>query len=316
MTVSEIAEGKLIEFMTKDGSILNGFLVGPSRSRKCLIYVHGMTGNFYGSRLQFSIAREIGSAGYSLFSINTRGHDAVSVIKTVKGRVRGRFIAGTETEKFEDSVLDIDAAIASMRKLGFSEIILAGHSTGCQKIAYYQYKRESRCVKGIILLAPADDYAIHKKALGKNFEKTVAFSKLRSKRGLGNNPSPEIPSHFSPNRFLSFADPKKPESRIFNYEGKLNEFASISIPICAVFGSKEEYATKPVLQYLRILKAKTSSASYTGVVVDGTGHSFRNHEADLSGFIRMWLIRKNKKIQTHEILELNKKFPLTTLGYS
>ena len=316
MKVSKVAEGNLIEFRANDGSVLNGFLTGSTKSRKCVIYVHGMTGNFYGSSLQFAIANEIRDAGYSLFSVNTRGHDAVSVIKTVRGSVRDRFAAGTDLEKFGECLLDIDAAIAAMKSFRFSEIILAGHSTGCQKIAYYQYRRKSRDVKGLILLAPADDYAIHKKVLGKNFGKAVAFSKSMAKRGLGNDPSPEIPSHFSPNRFLSFADPKNPESRIFNYEGNLREFAGIGVPICAVFGSKEEYAAKPVLQYLRILKARTSSKSYTGVIVDGAGHSFRNHEADLSSFIRMWLTRKNKKIQTHEILELNKKFPLAMLGYS
>ncbi len=309
-------EGRLIEFKAKDGSILNGFLTGPRKSRKCVIYVHGMTGNFYGSNLQFHIAKEISSSGYSLFTINTRGHDAVAVIKRVKGSSRDRFVAGTDLEKFEESVLDIDAAILALKNLKFSEIVLAGHSTGCQKVAYYQYKKKSKEVKGIILLAPADDYAIQKKTLGNRFEHTIAFSRKMAKEGRGNEPNPKIPSHFSPNRFLSLTDPKRPESRIFNYDGDLKEFSSINIPICAAFGSREEYAVKPILQYLKILKSKTSSMSFTGVMVDGAGHSFRKQETMLSVFIRIWLETKNKKIQTYEILELNKKFPLTMLGYS
>ena len=78
MSESKFIEGRLIEFKAKDGSILNGFLTGPTKSKKCVIYVHGMTGNFYGSNLQFHIAKEISSSGYSLFSINTRGQDAWS----------------------------------------------------------------------------------------------------------------------------------------------------------------------------------------------------------------------------------------------
>ncbi len=316
MSESKFIEGKLIEFKAKDGSTLNGFLTGPTKSKKCIIYVHGMTGNFYGSNLQFHIAKEISSSGYSLFAINTRGHDAVAVIKRIKGSSRDRFVAGTDLEKFEDSLLDIDAAIMAMKNLKFSEIILAGHSTGCQKVAYYQYKKKSKEVKGIILLAPADDYAIQKKVLGKRFDQTVAFSRKMAKDGRGNEPNPKIPSHFSPNRFLSLTDPRRPESRIFNYDGDLKEFSNINIPICAVFGNKEEYAVKPVLQYLKILKSKTSSMSFTGVIVDGAGHSFRRQETMLSVFIKIWLENKSKKIQTYEILELNKKFPLTMLGYS
>ncbi len=317
MKSSDIVQGRLVEFLTDDKVVLNGFLVGRRRSRRCVVYVHGMTGNFYGGKTQFAIAKRIDRLGYSVFSINTRGHDAVSVIKVRKGRKLDRLMAGTDLERFEDSHLDIGGAISRLRKLGFREFVLAGHSTGCQKVTYYQYKTRDRGVKGLLLLAPADDNAIYRKEQGKRFEKVFRLAKEYVRQGKGNEPSKEVPSHYSPRRFLSLVDPKNVESRIFDYEGGMREFSKIKVPICAVFGSKEEYATKPVAQYLNILRNRTSSEDYVGAIIDGANHSFRNHNDVTSDFVAMWLSGLGKKkIPTHEILEINRKFPLASLGYS
>ncbi len=312
-----IIEGRLVEFVAKDKSVLNGFLMGPQNSRTCMIYVHGMTGNFYGGTLQFSIADSIAREGVSLFSINTRGHDLVSMIRKRKSRTDDRFMGGTDLERFEDSFLDIDAAIKKLKELGFREFILAGHSTGCQKVTYYQYKKMGRNVIGLLLLAPVDDYNFHKRELGRKFNDTVKMSKKLVKEGKGNDPTKTIPSHFSPRRFLSIADLKNVEARIFNYDGPLSEFSRINSHICAVFGKKEEYAAKPVLEYLKILRKKTNSIDFTGVVVDGAGHSFRKHNEIVSDFVVRWIRSMGrKKIPMHEIIELNRRFPLASLGYS
>src|SRR5208282_5778835 len=85
-TNNRMVNGRLIEFITKDKVLLQGLLLGPSRSKTCVVYIHGMTGNFYGGNLQFSMASDLERIGVSLFSINTRGHDAVSVMRKIKGR--------------------------------------------------------------------------------------------------------------------------------------------------------------------------------------------------------------------------------------
>lgn len=310
-------EGRLIEFLTKDKTVLNGFLLGSEKWRTCMIYVHGMTGNFYGGSLQFSIAERIGRRGISLFSMNTRGHDAVSVIRKRKGREIERSVGGTDVERFEDSASDIEAAIIKLKSLGFEEFILAGHSTGCQKVTYYQSGRMDKSVKGILLLAPADDRAIQKKGLGRKFDSTVRRAKTLIRQGRGDDPTGQMPWHFSPKRFLSLVDTKNVEARLFDYDGPMDEFSRINTQICAVFGSKEEYASKPVTKYLKILREKTGSGHFVGVVVDNARHSFRGYEEVVADFVVMWLNSRGKaKVPTHEIIELNSKFPLALLGYS
>ncbi|MDE1822715.1 MAG: alpha/beta fold hydrolase [Candidatus Micrarchaeota archaeon] len=280
-------EGKLLSFLTSDGVRLNGFLFSGGSKRACIINVHGMTGNFYGIR-QMLLAQMLGKRGVSFFSINTRGHDAVSNYRIEDGRKSTRVRAGTNFERFEDCVFDIKAAIGVAERMGFRKIMLCGHSTGCQKIAYYQYKSKDRRVSSLILLGPADDYSIAKRDLGRNFGRVAALSRKMVSRGRGDELDRRIPSGFSAQRFDSTVNQRRIESRIFNYDGKLREFASIRIPILAIFGSKEEFAAKSVGTYLKILGRRTRSANYRPQIIRGADHSFKGHELELAQRIAEW----------------------------
>ena len=303
-------EGRLVRFQTRDKVRIEGFLIG-GRGETCMIHVHGMFGNFYRSSLPFSLARKLSGNGVPVFILNTRGHDAVAVLKKGRGK---RLIAGTDLESFEDSVFDIDAAIAVLKRMGFRKFILSGHSTGCQKVTYHQYKRKRREVIGVLLLAPADDYAIQRKELGRGFAAKIRLAKALIRKGHGDTVTHLMPSHFSPWRFLSLADLKNPEARIFDYDGKMREFSSVKTPLCAVFGSGEEYACKPVAEYMEILKRKNNSKSFLGVVVDDADHSFSGREDFLAGFASKWALSLSSgKALPTGILELNSRFPLASV---
>lgn len=280
-------EGKLLSFVTSDGVRLNGFLFGGRNSRTCIINVHGMTGNFYGIR-QMMLAQMIGRKGIAFFSINTRGHDAVSNYRIEKGKRSTRVRAGTNFERFEESILDIKAAIDAAGKMGFRKIILCGHSTGCQKVTYYQYKSDDRRVRSLILLGPADDYNIAKMDLGRNFGKVAALSRRMVAKGKGDEQHRMIPSGLSAQRFDSTVNQRRIESRIFNYDGQLREFASIRIPILAIFGSREEFAAKSVNTYLKILGQKSKSVNYQWRIVRYADHSFKEYEDELAQHIVEW----------------------------
>ncbi len=274
--------GELITFFTDDQMPLHGFLV-RRKSKKCMIIIHGMGGNFYSSQRLPYFAEAFKE--FSVFSINTRGHDDVSSTKRVNGTKHIR--TGTGTERFEESILDISAAIRIMWRMGFRKIVLIGHSTGCQKILYYQYKRNDRRVKALVLLGPADDYSLGI-ADKKKFRKTMSIVHDLQRKGKANVPSPEL-GFFSPNRIMSVSSLKNVESRMLYYDGKLAEFSSITTPICAIFGSEEEYRDRDVSEYLKILSGKTHSKNYRSIVIDGAAHSFSGYEAKTANRIKEWL---------------------------
>lgn len=271
-------EGKLVSFLTNDKLPLEGFISrSKAHNKKLIISVHGMTGDFFSYPLMWTLAKELIGTNYDLFLANNRG----SGIKTKFYLKDGRRILGTAYEKFEDCILDIDAAVNKAKKLGYKEIILAGHSTGCQKITYYQAKKQNKIVKGIILLSPASDYEIALERFGKKLLQIVAKMKKLIAKGRGNLVIPKYTGDYTINRFVSFADPTRAEAETFNYGGELKLFSKIRTPILAVFGTKEKHtAGRKVTQMLQILRIKSNSVIIATAEILGGDHSFVGKEKE------------------------------------
>jgi acetyl esterase/lipase len=78
----------------------------------------------------------------------------------------GKRLAGAAFERFGESVHDIRAAIALAVKSGYRRVILAGHSTGANKVLHYLARTRDRRVVGLILLGPVSDVAGERKRIG------------------------------------------------------------------------------------------------------------------------------------------------------
>ena len=283
--MQKIFNSKLIKFTAADGIRLEGVLLGHS-TKCCVVFVHGMNGNFYKSEIPFSIS--LGNK-FSVFSINTRGHDILTTIRTSNGKQKS--IAGTGAEVFEDCIKDIKGAVDFLETIGFKNIILSGHSTGCQKIVHYMYKKRDKRISGIVLFAPADDYSINKKQLGSAFK---GFSSKLNRFKIKKDVDTPLNKYgfFTLRRMFSAYKLESEEANIFYYDGKLYEFSKLKIPILAIFGSKEEYKDRNVKEYMKILKDKTSSEYFEGVVIKGATHSFYGYEYELLNSINKWLRKK------------------------
>ncbi|MDE1768883.1 MAG: alpha/beta fold hydrolase, partial [Candidatus Micrarchaeota archaeon] len=225
--------------------------------------------------------------GFGLFSFNNRGHDQVSSMSKFIGAKRVRFRAGTSFEKFEDSVYDIGGAIDAMQKLGFRKFILCGHSTGCQKAIYYQYKMHDRRVSGIALLGPADDYNLLKKQLGRRYAVVKGKCKRLISKGKG-EVIPDLEIGLCAQRLDSQINLGRVEARLLDYSGPMKEFGAIKVPILAVFGSEEEYRLMHVDKHLDILSRKSRSMHFSKLVIPDANHSFTSNETVLAKNIYAW----------------------------
>lgn len=280
-------KGELVKFTTRDGLVLDGFLHrSGSGNRKAIISVFGMTSNFFSPRRAEALCAASKGSGFDVFLPNNRGMGSVNSFHYVKGGKRA--FMGTAMERFEDCVYDIDGAVRFMRTLGYNTIILQGHSTGCQKVVYYCSKKRDPMVKGIVLLAPDDDYNVARKELGKRFGSAVRTAREMVRRGHGGEMTPTWVSYYTARRFLSYADPKNAEARVFNYNSLMKEFGSIRLPILAVFGSRDEGAVLPVKRLLDILEEKTSSKSFGRLVIKGGDHVFWGKEDEVARDVIAW----------------------------
>ncbi|MBI1974050.1 DUF1749 domain-containing protein [Candidatus Micrarchaeota archaeon] len=288
-----LLKGELVWFTATDGVELAGFLSRPPRAKGIVIHVHGLTGNFYGYRARIvgGLASELNRRGIALLSIATRGSYVVSrVWKTARVR-RKMLYAGGGLERFEECVRDIEGAIRFARRLGFRKVWLSGHSTGCQKIVYYQARKRNRLVRGLVLLAPGDDLNVWRKELGRKFGATVALARKIAR----NTPGALMPFGMvngyvcSARRFLSLTDARSVEGNIFNYElPRLRVLARVRVPVLVVWGSEEEFALRPLREYDELI-AKSVRAPLSVAIVKGANHGFRWKERELAGVVSRWL---------------------------
>lgn len=280
------ADGELVRFLSTDGLWLEGFLLRSGRKTKNLIIsVHGMTDDFLSHPLFWAYADAAKNSNYDVFSINTRGKSLFSWFKRKNGE---QVAAGTAKEIFEECVFDVEGAINAAKNLGYKKIILEGQSTGCQKVAYYMALKQDKRVSAMVLLSPMDDYEAERKHLGKRFNEAIAIAKKMMRGGKGDKVMPEWASMFTAKRFLSYADHKNAEARIFDYYAGTEYFGKVKCPILAVFGSKDKYAVRPAKQYINILSKNTASRKLDGKIINA-GHNFEGKERQVASMIFAWL---------------------------
>ncbi len=237
-----------------------------------LIFVHGMHSNFYRSAFKKQLMRDAPRRGIDVLSFNNRGAEQ-----------------DVATERFRDTLEDLDAAIRFGKGQGYKRFVLMGHSTGCQKITYWQLKRKSRAVAGLVLAAIGDDYAITRRELRKKYFQRLEKARRWVSKGWKNRILPADCKNFSAARWLSIADPKQPEARLFDFSGPLREFSRITCPVLALFPEREQYACIPVRDMAALLEKKSRSRKFDAVLVPRADHSFRSAEKAAAGIAIDWI---------------------------
>jgi pimeloyl-ACP methyl ester carboxylesterase len=255
---------------------LDGFWVtGRRHSPTLLLFVHGMGGNFYRSVSKKEMMLQGPRAGIDVLSFNNRGHEK-----------------DVATEVFTDCRHDLAAAVDFGLARGYRRIVLLGHSTGCQKITYFQALRHHPRVAALVLAAIGDDYAIARRDLGRRYDAQLAHARALVTAGRGDTLlTAKGCMGFSAHRFLSVADPAQREAEIFNMEGALRTFRRITCPTLAVLPEKEEFACLPVAEMSARLRAVARARPFDTVSIPDADHGFKGREPEATGVILDWLNR-------------------------
>ncbi|HEY8241269.1 MAG TPA: alpha/beta fold hydrolase [Kiritimatiellia bacterium] len=255
------------------GRPLDGFLAHGSRlKRKLLILVHGMGGNFYRSRFRKELLLQSRTGAFDALSFSNRGSDA-----------------DVAHEKFRDCAEDIDAAIRLGKAMGYREFVLMGHSTGCQKVTYYQAVRKNLAVKALILGSIGDDMAISRRRLKRGYDGWIRHARKLVARGRGNLILPPACMGFSAARFLSCADPRHLEAQLLNFDGAFTYFRRIRKPVLVLMGDAEEHACIPVEEMIERLRRVTRARRFDGMVIAGGDHGFHGKEKETARAVYRWL---------------------------
>lgn len=278
-------EVSLARLRTRDGVWLDGAMAEPRRRRIALIWVHGLGSAFSsGQALIQALSSRLNAAGIGYFKFNNRGHDIVAG--------RGKLLAGAAFERFGQSVADIRAMIAFAARRGYRRVVLAGHSTGANKILHYAARVGDRRVAGLVLLGPVSDIAAAVKHLGaRELERRVAAAERLARR----DPQALVPrawGFWSARRYISLYRPGEDED-VFQYYrpgARWTALRSVRVPIAAIIGSRDEYLERRPEALIEAFRRNAVRArSFTGVVIPGARHGFQRYERELADAIVRWV---------------------------
>ncbi len=276
---------EIVKATTQDNLTLYGLLF-RAKGSAIVINIHGTASNFYEEDFIPVIAKKFGKAGISMLSTNNRGANVLQAYPP----------SGASMELFENCILDIDAWISFAKSMGYTDIILEGHSFGTEKVVYYMNKGKHRkSVKAVILLGFSDswgsqaEYAKNKKYLMDEAKGLVEEGKghlfLRSdwhaQYGIMSKSAASYLNCYADNSELSKALPLN--------TGKLDFYRKIKVPILAVIGDKKEYTVIPVKDALELLKKENRLTK--AYQIKNCNHCFEGKEKELAGIVEKFLIR-------------------------
>lgn len=276
---------KYVETISEQNIKLFGCLV-ENFSDKCILYIPGLTGNFFESKF----AREIGSAckenNYDfLFAHNQGSFQIIDFPYIDDGKLKSK-TRGATYEKFEDCIYDIDAWIIYLKKIGYKDIVILCHSLGCNKIVYYLNKKDYKEISNIILLAPQDN---------------INFSKLEIHSGLleeaENNIRERNSDKILSKKFLGFCLMSSEtyyqeitNKKINNIpyktpKGNFSLMKSLKKPIYILIGSKD--IGENGKEYMEKIIINCPNVKYD--ILEGANHNFENKEEELKRCIFNYL---------------------------
>lgn len=266
-----------------------GILYTPNEDTvKIAIHVHGLNGNFYENRFLDILAKSYTDKNYAFLTFNNRGRDFITEL--LKGN--DFTIIGGSLERFKDCILDIDGVVNWVKEKGYKEIILEGHSYGCNKVLYYYNHKKDNSIKKIVLLAPCDIPSEGKKFLS---EEEYNKAKEESTRLVQENKENELIdfsvmangkiaagtyfNDFLPNGendFIRYVDGINGKSEVLN---------SIDIPTLVIFGDVDECVlTQPIDVVKEYLKNNLSNCNIQ--IIDGADHSYTGKYEELGKIIK------------------------------
>jgi pimeloyl-ACP methyl ester carboxylesterase len=282
----------LTRVKTRDGVWLDGVVAEPRRRRRtALIWVHGLGSVFSsGQSLIRALSTQLNAAGIGYFKFNNRGHDLVAG--------RGKRLAGAAFERFGQSVEDIRAMVTSVRRRGYVRVVLAGHSTGANKVLHYAARTADRRVSGLILLGPVSDIAAEARRIGgRELRRRVAAAERIARRD-SQAVVPRAWGFWSARRYISLYRPGESED-VFPYyraRARWTALRSVRLPVAAIVGSRDEYLDRPPQQVVEAFRRHAAQArSFTGIIVPGARHGFQNREPELAALIVRW-IRTHQRV--------------------
>ncbi len=290
---------ELVRFEATDGVPLAGLLFEPKRkSDRAVIFLHGTGGSsVFESKRTNVLAAELTGAGVAYFPFNNRGAHVM--------RRMGDVMGGFSYERIRDCVFDIDGAVRELRRRGYRDLTLIGHSTGANKIAVYDHRKPRSFVKRYVLVAGGDDTGLAFAHLKSRRRFAAALQKARAmiRAGRGLELVPASLSPAQPLTWLAYYDMANPDGdyNVFPYleilrgirlsrRPRFRHLRGIRKPALVLYGEHDEYCYGDVSRCVSILAdALGPKPNFELAILEDADHGFGGQESELARVIVDWM---------------------------
>jgi pimeloyl-ACP methyl ester carboxylesterase len=285
-----------VRFPVSDGIDLAGLLYEPDRrSTRAAIFIHGMGGSFEPRRTNLFAASFV-DARIAFFAFNNRGSYLV--------RRLGPGTGGMAFERIRDCVLDIDGAIRELRRRGYRDIVLIGHSTGANKVAVYDHHKRRNFAKRYVLLGGGDDTGLAFDYLGeRRFRAALQRARDMIHARRGDELVPPSISSVQPISWRSFYDLANPDGdyNVFPFleamrgirlsrKPRFRHLRGIRKPTLAIWGEADEFCFGDVSGCVAALaNAVGPTPNLELAIMKDADHGFIGKEAEVARMIIDWI---------------------------
>jgi pimeloyl-ACP methyl ester carboxylesterase len=275
-----------------DGGVLFTSTRSPSKPL-AIIWVHGWGANFY-TPSYVGIGRELAERGFPTISVNTRMHDIGNVEKytLLRKRVRGGGYWGITSEDERDIAAWIDYA----QQLGYSRIVLVGHSAGWASVAHYQADSQDRRVAGVVFASPGVGY------FEPDAPQLLAQAKKLVDEGAGDDlirlPNRAYPSFVSAATQLDLANTPRQYKDFFGTQTPDAAITRVACPVLAFYGSKDDIGGEKDLALLTssVRRLAHRPARVDTAMIANGNHEYVGEEAQVAEVIARWI---ESKVESH-----------------
>ena len=282
--------GELVSVLTEDKVRLDGFYREANRQSNTdidsAILIHGLSGNFYKSRLLKHFATELNGIGISTVLVNTRGHDYLNSTP----RMGRSTTLGAAVELIDECKHDLYAWCEFLDSRERSRVLLLGHSLGAIKSLYAQAHLPHENVKKIAAFSATKlsyDSLVGSSG-GERFAFWLNAAQAKVAEGKGDDflfVDFPFPTWMSATAYLAkYGDGDK--------NNWLNFKEQISIPVLAAFGERE-MEDNAAFNAMKADLANIRQANFTIDFVPNADHFYSACFDEASNRLMAWLGAKS-----------------------
>jgi alpha-beta hydrolase superfamily lysophospholipase len=272
---------ELVYATTDDDLLLAGVMMQPAGTPSkstSIVWIHGNAAAFYDPPY-VRFGREMAALGYPVVIGNTRGHDIATSLWNAGSRLPFGGGGGSGWERLEDAPRDLAAWVDVAAAVQPGSVVLAGHSTGAQRVVLYQAERQDARVAGLVLASPALRGFMPPGEL-EAAERLVA-------EGRGQEVTPAQP--FAPwyrQSAQTVVNKAAVLSHLLDADNGEPTIAAIRSSILAFFGSSEHGSEATLAAIQRQAKGATRVDTRT---IEGADHFYGGHEPEVARVIAEWI---------------------------